>query len=174
MRADRYGKSRSGLSTDADSPHRHVPDSSHDILESPVEQRVAVAVSAAFMVLVGLNMPYLFGDSTTGAESGTSLSAAQPMPGWGILALHVVLLTVLSNLGKMFSAFCYRSEASRNERLALAVGLWPRGEVGAGVLVASLGYGLGGPLITSAMLCLALNLVLTGVFIAIVRKLLKA
>jgi Kef-type K+ transport system membrane component KefB len=55
------------------------------------------------------------------------------------------------------------------ERLALAIGMWPRGEVGAGVLIVSLGYGLGGPMITAAMLSLALNLVLTGAFILLVQ-----
>ena len=49
--------------------------------------------------------------------------------------------------------------------------MWPRGEVGAGVLVLSLNYGIGGPIVTVAMLSLALNLALTGVFILIVRKL---
>ena len=49
--------------------------------------------------------------------------------------MHVLALTVLSNLGKMFPAFCYRREAHWRERLALAIGMWPRGEVGAGVLV---------------------------------------
>jgi hypothetical protein len=70
-----------------------------------------------------------------------------------------------ANLGKMVPALCYRHEASWRERVALAIGMWPRGEVGAGVLVVSLGYGLGGPMITVAMLSLALNLVLTGEFI---------
>jgi hypothetical protein len=65
----------------------------------------------------------------------------------------------------MVPALCYRHEASWRERVALAIGMWPRGEVGAGVLVVSLGYGLGGPMITVAMLSLALNLVLTGEFI---------
>jgi hypothetical protein len=47
--------------------------------------------------------------------------------------------------------------------------MWPRGEVGAGVLIVSLGYGIGGPMITAAMLSLALNLVLTGAFILLVQ-----
>jgi hypothetical protein len=51
--------------------------------------------------------------------------------------------------------------------------MWPRGEVGAGILVLSISYGLGGPVITVAMISLALNLVLTGVFILIVKKLLR-
>lgn len=56
--------------------------------------------------------------------------------------------------------------------VALAIGMWPRGEVGAGVLVVSISYGIGGPVVTVAALSLALNLVLTGCFIWIVRKLL--
>ena len=39
------------------------------------------------------------------------------------------------------------------------------------MLVLSLSYGIGGPIVTVAMLSLALNLALTGVFILIVRKL---
>lgn len=140
---------------------------------SPGERRAATLISAVFMVLVGLSMPSLFGGVPAVAGAEQRLSAAQPMPGWGLLAIHVGLLTILANLGKMFPAFCYRREATRRTRLGLAIGLWPRGEVGAGVLVASMGYGLAGPMITAAMLCLALNLILTGVFVAIVRKLIQ-
>ena len=39
------------------------------------------------------------------------------------------------------------------------------------MLVLSLSYGIGGPIVTVAMLSLALNLSLTGVFIFIVKKL---
>ena len=46
----------------------------------------------------------------------------------------------------------------------MAIGMWPRGEVGAGVLIVSLSYGIGGPIVTVGMLSLAVNLVLTGVF----------
>lgn len=125
--------------------------------ESPHEQRVATLISGAFMVLVGLSMPKI---------------AVTSESGWGSLTLHVLLITVLANLGKMFPLFCYRGEASWRERLALCVGMWPRGEVGAGVLVVSLGYGIGGTLVTVATLSLALNLVLTGVFIVWVKRLL--
>jgi hypothetical protein len=71
----------------------------------------------------------------------------------------------------MVPALCYRREAHWKERLALAIGMWPRGEVGAGVLALSLSYGRGGPMVTVAMLSLALNLVLTGAFIALVKHL---
>lgn len=139
--------------------------------ESTSEQRVATIVSAVFMVLVGLNMPPIFaaGNNPAAAQSFT---AAQPMLGWGTILLHVLLITMLANLGKMFPFFCYRKEAHWRERLAVAIGLWPRGEVGAGVIVISLSYGIGGPVVTVAILSLALNLVLTGVFIFMVKKLL--
>ena len=140
--------------------------------ESPQEQRVATLVAAVFMALVGLSMPPLFADlAAVGKAAASTISAAQPMPGWGVIAWHVLALTAIANLGKMFPLFCYRREATWKERLALAIGLWPRGEVGAGVLILSLSYGISGPIVTVAMLCLALNLILTGAFIVMVKKL---
>jgi Kef-type K+ transport system membrane component KefB len=127
--------------------------------ELPVEQRVSTIISACFMVLVGLSMPPIILPETMG---------------WGTIALHVIIITFLSNLGKMYPAFCYSREASLRERLALAIGMWPRGEVGAGVLVIALSYGLAGPSLTVAILSLALNLLCTGVFIVVVKKLLAA
>ncbi|MBS2023649.1 MAG: sodium:proton antiporter [Deltaproteobacteria bacterium] len=124
------------------------------------EQRASTIVSSVFMVLVGLSMPPI-----AGSLGGMS---------WGTLALHVLVVTLLGNLGKMFPVFCYRKDATLRERLALAIGMWPRGEVGAGVLVVSLGYGIAGAPIAVATLCLALNLVLTGAFIAWVKVLLAA
>jgi hypothetical protein len=154
------------------------------------------------MIFVGLSMPTIFEglDSQHPAPSPASMHAAAPATavddpaqhggavedryantvtaaqaniGWGMIATHVIILTLLSNLGKMFPAFCYRREAHWRHRLAVAVGMWPRGEVGAGVLVVSLSYGIGGPIVTVAMLSLALNLALTGVFILIVKRLIQ-
>ncbi len=99
------------------------------------------------------------------------LEEKRAFPGWGAIAFHVIALTILINLGKMFPALCYRREATFYERLAVAIGMFPRGEVGAGVLVVSLTYGIGGPLVTVAALSLALNLLMTGVFILIVKRL---
>lgn len=99
------------------------------------------------------------------------LATHTPPMGWGEIIMHVVFVTLLSNLGKMFPAMCYRREANQRTRLALAIGMWPRGEVGAGVLVVSLGYGISGPIVTVALLSLAVNLVLTGVFIAMIKVL---
>ncbi len=46
--------------------------------------------------------------------------------------------------------------------------MFPRGEVGAGVLLLAINYGLGGIATTLAGLSLALNLLLTGGFIGFV------
>jgi len=172
------------------------------ILERPREQMATTIVSAVFMVLVGLNMPSVLEgtgsqhmaptDSTLrsaapgsivddptllgGKKEGryeTTVTASQPPIGWGMIAVHVFFITLISNLGKMFPAFVYRKEAHWRHRLATAIGMWPRGEVGAGVLVLSLSYGIGGPIVTVAMLSLALNLALTGVFIVIVKRLIN-
>jgi Kef-type K+ transport system membrane component KefB len=148
-----------------------------DTVEGPEgagEERADTIVSAAFMVLVGLSMPSIFGAPAHALGAHETVTAMQPASGWGMIALHVLAVTALSNLGKMFPAFCYRREVSFKERLAVAIGMWPRGEVGAGVLVISLGYGIGGPIITVALLSLALNLALTGAFIMVVRRLLAA
>ena len=137
----------------------------------PAEARVSTIVSAVFMVLVGLSMPALFG-TTSGVEQA-SLTASQPAMPWSEILLHVVFVSVLSNAGKMFPLFCYREEAHWRERLAVCVAMWPRGEVGAGVLILALGYGIGGPIVTVAILSLALNLACSGLFILWVRSLLR-
>lgn len=173
----------------------------HEVVDTPSERRVSTVVAGVFMVLVGLSMPLILGGETASqaaamlptvepslhaagqtsaehlaAQSGREqdigrITAAQPPLSWGSIAAHVLLVTLISNLGKMFPAFCYRREADWRERLAVAVGMWPRGEVGAGVLVISLSYGIGGPIVTIAMLSLALNLLLTGLFIYFVKRL---
>ena len=125
--------------------------------ESPEEQKAATVISGGFMVFVGLSMPAVSGSSGAG---------------WGMLAIHVLAVTVLANIGKMFPLLVYRRESHWRERLAICIGMWPRGEVGAGVLVISLSYGIGGDMVTVAALSLALNLLLTGVFIYFVKRLL--
>jgi hypothetical protein len=154
----------------------HVDDAREGHQEGPEasrEQTASTIVSGVFMLLVGLSMPVMFRSPAEAEPRGTTLSASAPTPAWPILILHVLVVTLLSNLGKMFPALCYRRQAGLYERLALAVSMWPRGEVGAGILVIALGYGLGGPLLTVALLSLMLNLLLTGVFILIVKMLLQ-
>ncbi|MFQ5353594.1 MAG: sodium:proton antiporter [Thermodesulfobacteriota bacterium] len=104
---------------------------------------------------------------------GAPVGEKSPGTSWPAIAFHVLMVTLISNIGKMFPFFCYRREASWQERMALAIGMFPRGEVGAGVLIISISYGIGGSMLTVAMLSLTLNLLLTGVFIAAVKKLLN-
>lgn len=123
--------------------------------EDPIEHHVSTSISAVFMVLVGLSMPVIHTEDVK----------------WSLLGIHVLLITLLSNIGKMFPLFCYSKEATLRERLALSIAMFPRGEVGAGVLVISISYGFIGTTVTVAALSLALNLLLTGLFIGIVKKL---
>ena len=109
------------------------------------------------MFLVGCSLPRM-------ALRSVNLGAAL----W-----HVVALTFLSNLGKLFPAFCYRKEAPLQHRVALSIAMFPRGEVGAGVLLVALGYGLAGLPMTLSGLSLALNLAFTGAFIAVVKWLIS-
>lgn len=143
----------------------------HRPIETPAEQRAATGVSFLFMFLVGLSMPLFIGADYAGDPSASaSLTGSQPMPSWGVVALHVLAVSFLSNLGKLFPMFFYR-DRRKSERLALSIGMFTRGEVGAGVIFIALGYNLGGPALVVSVLTLALNLVLTGVFVVWVRKL---
>ncbi len=84
--------------------------------------------------------------------------------GWWTL-LHVIVITLLMNKGKLFPVFCYRKEAKLRTRFALAISLFPRGEVGAGILLVSVQYGISQQAVGIAELALALNILLTGFFI---------
>ena len=163
---------------------------SEDILELKSEKRVSFIVSAVFMVLVGLSMPLLEGVSgddlktsnvdqeivdsyVRGDENMELRMTGRQSLDWGIILFHVLIVTLLSNIGKIVPAFVYRNEAGWRERLAVAIAMFPRGEVGAGVLIISLSYGISGMIVTISMLSLALNLLLTGLFILAVKTLLK-
>ena len=114
-------------------------------------------VKGMFMFLVGCSLPKI------------EIGNVHP----GVIILHVLALTILFNLGKCFCSLCYRNEASLKSRLALSVAMFPRGEVGAGVLLIAISYGFGGIAASLGVLSLALNLLLTGVFIAVVKVLIK-
>lgn len=126
------------------------------------EKKASEIVAGVFMFFVGVSMPAAFGPEALVQSSMNSMT----------LGFHVLMITFLSNLGKMFACLCYRKEASFKERLAVSVAMFPRGEVGAGILAMSLSYGVIGPHITIAFMSLALNLVLTGAFIFVVKRLL--
>ena len=92
------------------------------------------------MLLVGMSMPLVTGASAAdAAAAATSITASQPMMPWGVLILHVVAVSALSNIGKLVPVFFYR-DRKLSERLALSIGMFTRGEVGAGVIFIALGY----------------------------------
>jgi len=70
-------------------------------------------ISAAFMFIVGASMPFLSKD----------VLSAQNLPG---ILFDVLVLTILSKLGKMFPLFCYQKEATIRQRLALAIAMSQR------------------------------------------------
>lgn len=143
----------------------------HRHLDTPTERRVSTGISFLFMLLVGLSMPLVTGaGGDAAADAATSVTGSQPMMPWGIVALHVVAVSLLSNIGKLVPLLFYRDRRS-SERLALSVGMFTRGEVGAGVIFIALGYNLGGPALIISVLTLVLNLILTGGFVVWVRKL---
>ena len=135
------------------------------------ELAFSTTISIVFMLLVGMSMPLIDFDSIAPATSESqSLIATIPMmSGWKI-ALHVLAVTVLSNLGKLAPMLFYR-DRSLTERLALSVGMFARGEVGAGVIFIALGYNIGGPVLLISVLALVLNLILTIGFVYTVKYL---
>lgn len=146
----------------------------HKHIDTPTEHRVADFISYLFMFLVGVSMPVFVGMDLTdqGAEAAT-VTGAQPMMAWPVLILHVVVVSFLSNIGKLFPLFFYRDRLKR-ERLALSIGMFTRGEVGAGVIFIALGYNLGGPALVISVLTIVLNLILTGIFVVWVERLTRS
>lgn len=115
-------------------------------------------VKIAFLFLVGLFLPRI-------SLENNSL--------WFLLG-HVVLVTLLMNLGKCFPMLCYRKEASLPVRVSLGIAMFPRGEVGGGILVLALEHGVkASTTLDVAALALSLNLLLTGLFISLVLKLVR-
>ncbi len=135
------------------------------------DERMTGFVSYLFMFLVGMSTPQFIGiDHVARAAEASGVIATQPMPSWGVLFGHVLMVTFLSNLGKMFPMFFYRDKRWE-ERLALSIGMFTRGEVGAGIIVIALGYNLGGPFLIISVFSLVLNLLLTGGFVFWVKLL---
>jgi len=124
------------------------------------------AIKGGFMLLAGMALPPI----QLGEMAVVTVLA------------HVILLTLASNIGKCVPMIAYRDEASLRQRLALSIGMFPRGEVGIGVLLVSLDIfrqqnTLYSPAIqqsmTIAALSLALNLALTGIFIAAMIRVMR-
>ena len=81
-----------------------------------------------------------------------------------------------SGISRFESKMCIRDrffyrDRKLSERLALSIGMFTRGEVGAGIIFIALGYNLGGPALVISVLTLVLNLILTGIFVLWVKKL---
>ena len=135
---------------------------------SKADDRAATIISLFFMLLVGMSMPLI--NLEADPLQSSSVIASLPMPSWGTIALHVVMVSLLSNIGKLTPMLFYR-DRSLKERLALSVGMFTRGEVGAGVIFIALGYHIGGPILLISVLTLVFNLILTGGFVVIVKRL---
>ena len=112
-------------------------------------------VKAIFMFGIGLSIPKI----QWNAEN------------YETLVIHVIAITILSNLGKGVIALFYRKEVSIRERIALSVAMFPRAEVGAGILLMAIKESIGTTIISIAGIGLGLNLLLTALFIVIVKKL---
>lgn len=126
----------------------------HKHIDTKIEHQVSDFISYLFMFLVGVSMPVFMGvDFAQQAAEVTTVTGSQPMMSWSMIALHVVIVSFLSNIGKLFPLFFYRDRMKR-ERLALSIGMFTRGEVGAGVIFIALGYGLGGPMLIISVLTL--------------------
>ena len=158
-------------------------------LKSVRQDQFKFYISAVFMVLVGLSMPSLFNDSASAAASAHRRALASaassiynstmgsgdgddyaPMAASSIV-FHVAVCTILMNVGKLFPAFCYRDEVNLRTRIALAIGMMPRGEVCAGIIVNAIALGVTGVSITIAVLCLAVNMTCVSGFIFAVKTL---
>lgn len=143
----------------------------HKEIDTAWERKASTGISFIFMFLVGMSMPPLQGISLSGDAAGiVSVTGSQEMMPWVLIIIHVIMVSLLSNVGKLFPVFFYR-DRKLSERLALSIGMFTRGEVGAGVILIALGYNLGGPALVISVLTIVLNLILTGIFVLWVKKL---
>lgn len=136
---------------------------------SKADEMASSVISYLFMFLVGMSAPLFIGVDFSATAGDCVIGKAGDMS-WGEIALHVLVATALSNIGKLLPLFFYRDK-SLTERIALSIGMFTRGEVGAGIVFIALGYGLGGPLLAISLLTILTNLMLTGFFVVIVKAL---
>lgn len=143
----------------------------HSAVPNLKDEKASNAISYVFMLLVGLSMPLFLGvDFSSFAANSSSVISQLPMLPWGLVLFHVFMVTIISNIGKLFPLFFYKDRRIA-ERLAVSVGMFTRGEVGAGVLFIAIGYNIGGILLVISVLAMCLNLLLTGIFIGFAKKL---
>ncbi|MCK9438240.1 MAG: hypothetical protein M0Q12_13665 [Synergistaceae bacterium] len=143
----------------------------HSVEPGKNDVRVTNSISYFFMLLVGLSMPLFLGvDFVEAAENSTAHISQIPMLPWGVIAFHVFMVTLISNIGKLFPLAFYR-DRKLGERLAVSIGMFTRGEVGSGVLFIAIGYHMSGVLLIISVLAMCLNLLFTGFFIGYAKKL---
>jgi Kef-type K+ transport system membrane component KefB len=130
---------------------------------------VKMCISAVFMVLVGFSMPALFKKTESDAHRRLGGDETEETMEPGHIALHVLVCSVLMNLGKLFPATQYKKQAPLRTRIALAVAMMPRGEVCAGIIANALALGITGPPMVIAIFCLALNMMMVSGFIFVVK-----
>jgi Kef-type K+ transport system membrane component KefB len=144
----------------------------HVNTDSKSERIVTTGISMFFMFLVGMSMPLFIGTHTMSDDilAGASLLGQQPMLSADRIIFHVIIVSLLSNIGKLVPLFFYRDRYIE-ERLALSIGMFTRGEVGAGIIFIALSYNIGGPALIISVLSIVLNLILTGIFVIWVKNL---
>ncbi|MBI3237211.1 MAG: sodium:proton antiporter [Chlamydiales bacterium] len=142
---------------DPNRPLKHAREHAFIEPSSPGGLKLDNAIKFIYMFLIGCSLPKISFQTVD----------------WTFLLWHVLALTFLSNLGKLYPLFCYKKDASLRERTALSIAMWPRGEVGVGILLISMNYALPDIVIQLAGLSLTLNLLLTGLFIYLVIWILK-
>ncbi len=140
----------------------------HKHTSSYMEQQVSSSVSLLFMFLVGLSVPLVWGGKFL--PHPEVLISQVEMMSWGEIILHVLAVSALSNIGKLMPLFFYR-DRKLSERLAVSVGMFTRGEVGAGVIFIAISYNLESNALIISALTLVLNLILTGFFVTWVGRL---
>ena len=107
---------------------------------SKSDETASSIISYLFMFLVGLSAPLFIGVDFSATAGDCMIGQVGDMS-WGEIAFHVLITTALSNIGKLLPVFFYR-DRSLTERLALSIGMFTRGEVGAGIVFIALGYGV--------------------------------
>lgn len=122
------------------------------------KKRTELVLKVLFMFFVGILFPKLHFEQFTFKE----------------FVFDVVVVFILSNLGKCVAFFAYSKQASVKERLALSIGLFPRGELSLGIIALCIELGLHPKAIALAGFSLALNLCFKGVFVQSVVWLLKS
>lgn len=137
-------------------------------IDSPMARTATSTISLLFMFLVGLSVPFIMGGGFE--QNDEAMISTIPMMSWGEIGFHVLMVSILSNVGKLVPIFFYRDRRF-SERLAVSVGMFTRGEVGAGVIFIAIGYNLGSNALIIAALTLVLNLILTGGFVIWVKNL---